>query len=76
MSCKTALNVRKITVDASNDTNMFSVLDKIDGDIIDSDGRDCFLIIDLSSVVGGSKYHQFSLFRGKGNMMGGAIVEG
>ena len=76
MSCKAALYVGKVTNDASDDTNMFSVIDKFDRDIIDSNGRDCFLVIDLGFVVGCSKYHKFCLFWGKGDVMGGAIVQG
>ena len=76
MGCNATLNVRKVTIAASDDANMLSFVDKVYGGFVDSDGRDSFLVAYLKSLVGCRKSDQFCLFWGKGNVVGGTIVKG
>ena len=76
MGCNATLNMREVTIAASDDSNMLSFIDKVDGDFIDSDGGDSFLVAYLKFLMGCRKCYQLCLFWCKSDMVGGTIVEG
>ena len=74
MGCNAALNMRKITIAASDDADMLGFIDKINGGFIYCDGRNSFLIAYLKFLVRYRKTNQFCLFWGKSNVVGGTVV--
>ena len=76
MGGNTALYMRKVAMVASDDANMLRFIDKVNGNLVDSDGRDSLLVAHLKFLVGCRKCDKFCLFWGKCNMVGGTVVKG
>ena len=76
LGSNTSLNMRKVATVASDDTDVLCLINKFNGDFIDSDGRDSFLVVYFKFLVSCRKCNQFCLFWGKSDMVGGTVIKG
>ena len=63
-------------MDASDHSNMFSVIHKLNRDVVDVYIGYSFCIVNKKFLVWSRKYHKFCLFWGKSDMVGSAVVKG
>ena len=66
----------KISMNTSDDTNMFSVVNQLDGDTVHLNTGDSLGVVDKMFVVWSRKDHELGLLRGKSNMVGFTVVKG
>ena len=57
MSRQPVLDVGEVSMDAPYDANMFSIINKLNCCIVDTNGRYCFLVINKKFLAMGGECH-------------------